>query len=269
MSMSAGMSFIALLATAAGCRAENERLPVNPARFDASAGAGGRGGGGGTGGSVGTGGSMAGTGGNTAFDGNVADASASDADGSALDASADAASDGPLADAAADRAPDRMPDGPPPRNQPEGAACDAGAECRSTFCVDGFCCNGACNDPCQSCRNTSTGLPNGRCGANTAKQGMRCGTGCQGIAGGVPSVVPRFCDTQGRCIIPPIPSNGFEPCADDDPCTTMNCAEDARTFSARCVKLGCAADSCCCVMGTTRMCTRTQMCNGQGRACAP
>ena len=32
-----------------------------------------------------------------------------------------------------------------------GLACTSGAECASTFCVDGVCCNGPCSNPGQSC----------------------------------------------------------------------------------------------------------------------
>jgi hypothetical protein len=36
-------------------------------------------------------------------------------------------------------------------NRPNGTACASGGECKSTFCVDGVCCNEACTDTCVSC----------------------------------------------------------------------------------------------------------------------
>ena len=33
----------------------------------------------------------------------------------------------------------------------EGTACSAGNECASSFCVDGVCCNNACDQPCRAC----------------------------------------------------------------------------------------------------------------------
>ena len=39
----------------------------------------------------------------------------------------------------------------------QGAACGAGAECASTFCVDGFCCSVECNTACVACSAVSTG----------------------------------------------------------------------------------------------------------------
>jgi hypothetical protein len=35
--------------------------------------------------------------------------------------------------------------------QPDGAGCTSGSECISTFCVDGVCCNTACNQPFDTC----------------------------------------------------------------------------------------------------------------------
>ena len=35
--------------------------------------------------------------------------------------------------------------------QPDGAGCMSGSECVSTFCVDGVCCNTACNQPFDTC----------------------------------------------------------------------------------------------------------------------
>ena len=97
--------------------------------------------------------------------------------------------------------------------------------------------------------------------------GTKCGQGCQQVLANVPAVVDKTCDAQGRCLVPMIPQN-FELCADMDPCTTLNCDQDTRAHTARCVKIGCAAGMCCCDGGTGgRMCVRTAMCMGAGRAC--
>jgi hypothetical protein len=34
---------------------------------------------------------------------------------------------------------------------PDGAGCSAGPDCASTFCVDGVCCNSACDQPGEAC----------------------------------------------------------------------------------------------------------------------
>jgi hypothetical protein len=170
----------------------------------------------------------------------------------------------------------RPPDAPPdlapdsPRNLGQGAVCGANAECRSNFCVDGYCCNVACtNEPCMACSMAKTGMGNGTCGPNRPMVGMKCGQGCQQVLANVPAVVDKTCDAQGRCMVPMIPMN-FELCADMDPCTTLNCDQDTAKHTARCAKVGCAAGMCCCDGGTGgRLCVRNAMCTGAGRACQP
>ncbi|MCS6858370.1 MAG: hypothetical protein NZM37_11710 [Sandaracinaceae bacterium] len=66
-----------------------------------------------------------------------------------------------------------------------GSSCSRNEECRSSFCVDGFCCESRCNFPCHSC-----GLEGreGRCVA--APMGSDPRRECRGSA----------CDGMGRCI---------------------------------------------------------------------
>ncbi len=45
-----------------------------------------------------------------------------------------------------------------------GSACSAGGECESGFCVDGVCCNKACNGLCEACAAAKTGVKDGACG---------------------------------------------------------------------------------------------------------
>src|SRR5262249_7109380 len=37
------------------------------------------------------------------------------------------------------------------QKQPTGASCPSASACASGVCVDGFCCNNACNGQCQAC----------------------------------------------------------------------------------------------------------------------
>ena len=48
-------------------------------------------------------------------------------------------------------------------SEPPGAACTAPEQCTQTHCVAGICCESACLDPCQSCREAETGEPDGVC----------------------------------------------------------------------------------------------------------
>jgi hypothetical protein len=48
--------------------------------------------------------------------------------------------------------------------QANGAHCSSNAECESTFCVEGVCCDERCGAACSSCRETNTGKADGVCG---------------------------------------------------------------------------------------------------------
>jgi hypothetical protein len=110
-----------------------------------------------------------------------------------------------------------------------------------------------------------TGGPNGRCAANRAMVGMKCGRGCQQILS-KPASVDKLCDQSGQCVIPEIPQN-FEMCVGKDPCTSMFCDQDTQAHTARCVAIGCAVTQCCCGDSTNATCVTTQSCSGPGKAC--
>ncbi len=48
---------------------------------------------------------------------------------------------------------------------PNGDACENGGDCQSGFCVDGVCCNEACDGACEGCSDFFTGITNGVCGS--------------------------------------------------------------------------------------------------------
>jgi hypothetical protein len=169
---------------------------------------------------------------------------------------------GPPADMAPrDLAPDLA------RNLATGSACQQSSQCRTGFCVDGICCGSACNGPCQGCAMGTTGMADGRCATRTAMVGMKCGRGCQQFPGqSLLVVVDRVCTADGQCQFPQIPQNP-EYCADQDPCTTINCVQDS-PIAARCAKTSaCTGNSCCCGGANTRMCMSRSSCTGQGRSC--
>jgi len=55
-------------------------------------------------------------------------------------------------------------------HDPGNFPCLSGADCKNGFCVDGFCCNSACNFQCEACSTAKTGSPNtnGTCAAVAA-----------------------------------------------------------------------------------------------------
>ena len=104
-----------------------------------------------------------------------------------------------------------------------GAVCQTGDDCASTFCIDGVCCNIACSGPCVSCDQTGsvghcrfipaglpdpacnpsdrttcgdTGLCNGFGSCTLYPQNTVCGSSdCSGLV----ESTPRTCDGQGTC----------------------------------------------------------------------
>lgn len=90
-----------------------------------------------------------------------------------------------------------------------GSACNAATDCPGGFCVDGVCCNSACNaGPCDACSIAAGAAINGTC---TLLTGAACddGNGCTatdscqlGVCVGANPVVcpmPNACQEQGAC----------------------------------------------------------------------
>lgn len=139
-----------------------------------------------------------------------------------------------------------------------GAACESSADCLSSHCVDGVCCNTACSDACMSCRGSERGSgadgscgpvradtdPDGDCPATAAST---CGTSgtCDGAgqcafhvadtvcapsscSAGV-KLLASTCDGKGKCV-----GRGKETCA-PAVCSGSVCASDC-TNNAECAK---------------------------------
>ncbi len=145
-----------------------------------------------------------------------------------------------------------------------GAPCAQNSECASTFCVDGVCCNGACNTSCQACTFAKKGSgTDGTCGSIAS--GADPDSECAG---------PQICNGAGACKAPLA-----EPCALGTDCLSGSCADGVccntacNTLCNACTatKKGSGADGTCGTIATgtdpDSECFGAFSCNGAG-ACS-
>ncbi len=147
---------------------------------------------------------------------------------------------------------------------PAGAACTVNGECTSNFCVDGVCCNSACNAQCNACTALKKGGgTDGACGAVAAQTDPD--SECPGT---------QVCNSASTCKIPTGEAcllatdcgSGF--CVDGVCCNT-SCATSCQACTA--TKKGSGADGVCGTIATAtdpdNECFGAISCNGSG-ACA-
>ncbi len=91
-----------------------------------------------------------------------------------------------------------------------GQPCATNAECFSTLCVDGVCCNTACNGLCSACSTAKTGAANGVC--SPVSSGQDPENECSGAAA---------CNGMGAC---GLLADGSV-CAMASECASGNCAD--------------------------------------------
>jgi hypothetical protein len=166
--------------------------------------------------------------------------------------------------------------------QAPGGACNGPDACLSGFCVDGFCCNSACNDACDACNapgNVGTCSPvaagvagKTSCGAYLCDgSAISCPTTCEANAG---CVAADYCDANSHCV--PRLTNG-NACTDVGQCASGNCVDGFCCNAACndgcdvCAKLlGASADGTCtsAIGGTAGnpLCT-PYLCDGSSNVC--
>lgn len=189
----------------------------------------------------------------------------------------------------------------------DGFPCLDPAECGSGFCVDGVCCDAACDGGCDACDGQARGWPgtiDGACArAPLAFTGEpSCGAYvCSGTSGACPSacsddsVCPsdRFCAASGSCelrkstggtcdLIDDCAASGCRECVDgtsckDGYCCSSECSGSCRTCSANpgtctVVKSAddgdtCTGDYTCAASGACKL-KNGQVCVGGASTCA-
>jgi hypothetical protein len=154
----------------------------------------------------------------------------------------------------------------PPEPRPPGAACAGGAECRSSFCTDGVCCEaGDCGSPCRACnlpgaagacRNIPGDGPpraggcaaepdsscgrTGKCDGEGACQRHPAGTTCApGRCNDRTEVAASACGTDGKCAPGRSRTCGGGFACKGDVCATSCATEAECTEDTYCVAGAC------------------------------
>lgn len=178
-----------------------------------------------------------------------------------------------------------------------GAACtmaSGGADCSTGNCVDGVCCEIACQGSCMACAQIKTGKDNGKCApvladtdpdAECNEQDVStCGTDgkCDGVSAcrKFPDDTPcgsRCCTLNGlsnrcglACLAGKCDKKGFESverCFDGAPCSSDSCTESGTTSVCH-HEITCGgSNACCCKVGNGGSCGNRSSCTQQGGVC--
>ncbi len=160
---------------------------------------------------------------------------------------------------------------------PNGSGCKVDMGCESQHCVDGFCCDTACDQPCQSCKarpGTCTDIAEGqdsegdcamdpvstcgrtgKCGAGRTCALYRDGQECAAASCGNSSQSSaRTCDGAGACRDAVVIACGVYAC------TALQCATTC-TADAQCATgYYCAAPACVRKLDVAMACTANNQC---------
>jgi hypothetical protein len=161
---------------------------------------------------------------------------------------------------------------------PNGLTCQAGTDCASGRCIDGFCCDKACAG-CNACSNALTGQDNGKCASviNGQDPHAACSASCSsdltskitstcnglGACGALQPVAcnAQYCDG-GQCI-PKIPNNGGG-CSTNTACNSGNCSTSPSAGT-----MCCAANSANCSQGCYNLSADANHCGTCVTVCGP
>jgi hypothetical protein len=185
-------------------------------------------------------------------------------------------------------------------SKPGGATCQSGAECSSTYCVDGVCCDSSCTGQCQACAETNkvgtctiiSGAPRGTRAACTATQAT-CAGQCSGTSpnqcsfpgsekvcssatcSGDQAMKPAsVCNGAGACT-----TSSVVPCSTGSYCASGSCTNQIANGGTcqsnnQCTSGNCSSSTCCAAgkTGCEGLCVSlnndSANCGSCGRKCA-
>jgi hypothetical protein len=144
-----------------------------------------------------------------------------------------------------------------------GFVCTVGADCANGLCVDGFCCESACDGACGVCNDTP-----GRCTALPAS------------SSGTPSCAPYLCNGQDttcptECASDAECATGYGCDRQSHQCVAYTVCTDAHTARAAggtrldCVPYLCRDNACLTKCSSIEDCAFPAMCDEAGRCVAP
>jgi len=114
---------------------------------------------------------------------------------------------------------------------PNGTACTGAADCASTHCVDGVCCDTGCSRACEACSIATGAAQDGTCSVvpKSSPGSPSCAPGtCNGIDADCPCVKNSDCAT-GACVVATGRCAGAgsagTSCTDASACLTGHCAQ--------------------------------------------
>jgi hypothetical protein len=133
-----------------------------------------------------------------------------------------------------------------------GVGCAGPGECAGALCVDGFCCDSACDGLCEACTHDKTGQPNGSCAPVSA------GSDLDNECAPDPSY-PQSCGADGTC-------DGAGSCRTHAPPALVECGQPSCEGHQSYAAPMCAATGPCPAVGQPAADCAPYQCNGQ--ACA-
>jgi hypothetical protein len=152
----------------------------------------------------------------------------------------------------------------------DGEQCSDAEECLNGFCVDGLCCNRACDGACDACSIAAGSVADGVCGPVAAGSAGR--PTCYPLACNGTDAVCTACADDGHC-----PSTSY--CGADDTCKSRKAlaescdtsrGADCKVAGCRACESGHCADGVCCdeACGDCSACLRSLTGENDG-TCAP
>lgn len=149
-----------------------------------------------------------------------------------------------------------------------GAACIAGLQCESTWCIDAVCCQSECAGPCHTCRVADNGIADGTCSYALKDLNPRLLCTSESSECGALGT----CDGAGQCakVQPTTPCSGFDRC-EDKQLHTGQCdgLGNCRDKVVDCLGYACDNTTVLClnVCKDDTECLNTHYCNQQNHLC--